>query len=497
MSIVQDLMAGRVGKYSPEQIMRGVQDGLIPAYLGIPAIDQLNKMKQQAQAMASGAQRQQPTIAQQVEAQAAQPQQQQMPPQMGQAPQGVASLPSNLPAQPMAGGGIVAFDDGGDVDVSSDEPPMDDGSDIVIPAPVAPTEGIMALAPQTAVKPAVKAAAKPAANDATSIGSEAYLRKLEEDRKNLIYEPPKDMSTEFAALLRPAKTAQQGMAEYKDLLGEDTGRIKSEERLTKMEERAKKAEEDAPWLALARAGFELASSGSVGKAGMVAMNDLAASQRRAEDLEERRFDLESRLAQAKRAEQVAAATYGINSAEHTLARNEAVKLDTLNYKTRRAEEDAKTRLSVGQAKLTAGVHLAQQATTAKRWDMWKQVMDARAAQAKAATDKGNAQLAINTYGTLLKTYATNLAGLRKVDTKLMKPDELAAHKAKISDIETRINEIAPLLVKAGAPKSQVDDLLIGTTPDSTPPAPAASGPALVANKDRTKADFSFASPQLP
>lgn len=116
MSIVQDLMAGRVGKYSPQQIMRGVQNGLIPAYLGIPAIDQLNKMKQQAQAMASGAGQQQPTIAQQVEAQAMQatPQMSSQQPQMPQP--GVAALPSNLPQQGMAGGGIVAFADGGEAD---------------------------------------------------------------------------------------------------------------------------------------------------------------------------------------------------------------------------------------------------------------------------------------------------------------------------------------------------------------------------------------------
>jgi hypothetical protein len=38
-----------------------------------------------------------------------------------EAPGALAALPSNLPAQEMAGGGIVAFADGGELDLDDDE----------------------------------------------------------------------------------------------------------------------------------------------------------------------------------------------------------------------------------------------------------------------------------------------------------------------------------------------------------------------------------------
>lgn len=80
------------------QLQQAIQSGSIPAYVGLPLLQ--DKMKMQKEASAMAGQQKQPTIADQVMAEAA------------QAEQGVPSLPSNLPAS-MAGGGIVAFADGG------------------------------------------------------------------------------------------------------------------------------------------------------------------------------------------------------------------------------------------------------------------------------------------------------------------------------------------------------------------------------------------------
>lgn len=90
-------------KYSIPQIQQGVQNGVIPPYIGIPLINEIVRQKQMAQ-MSQQAQQpaQQPPVAQQVLAQA-------------QQVQGIDNLPSNLPAQGYAPGGIVAFDDGGEV----------------------------------------------------------------------------------------------------------------------------------------------------------------------------------------------------------------------------------------------------------------------------------------------------------------------------------------------------------------------------------------------
>ena len=109
------------GARNPEQIqaiqkslIAGVQSGAIKPYVGIPLIQELtNKLAEAKAKMAqavTGAGMQQPQqggapIAQQVMAQAS---------QMDQS-QGVEALPSNLP-QSYAGGGIIAFEDGGKVE---------------------------------------------------------------------------------------------------------------------------------------------------------------------------------------------------------------------------------------------------------------------------------------------------------------------------------------------------------------------------------------------
>lgn len=82
-------------KLSIPQLQKSIQDGIIPAYVGVPLLQ--DKLKQQ-KAAAAPQQPAQPPIAQQVMAEASQ--------------HGIDSAPSNLPTE-MAGGGIVAFDDGG------------------------------------------------------------------------------------------------------------------------------------------------------------------------------------------------------------------------------------------------------------------------------------------------------------------------------------------------------------------------------------------------
>lgn len=92
---------------TPEQIksiqahlVKSVQTGAVPSYVGVPLLSDLNQRMARIQTAPAQAQAmvQQPPIAQQV---------------MGQAGQGVEALPSGLPVEGMAGGGIVAFAGGG------------------------------------------------------------------------------------------------------------------------------------------------------------------------------------------------------------------------------------------------------------------------------------------------------------------------------------------------------------------------------------------------
>jgi len=93
-------------KLSIPQLQKSIQDGIIPAYVGVPLLqDKMQKEK----AKAVPQQPTQPPIAQQVMAEAAQ--------------HGIDSAPSNLPTQEMAGGGIVAFagEDGSLVEDDEDD----------------------------------------------------------------------------------------------------------------------------------------------------------------------------------------------------------------------------------------------------------------------------------------------------------------------------------------------------------------------------------------
>lgn len=108
MSIVSRLI-NNPESYSIRMLQRGVQNGTIPAYIGIPLIQeklQDQEEMQRAQAAAMMGQSKPTPVAERVMAEAS---------QANQPPRGVEALRSNLPAQ-FAAGGIVAFADGGDVE---------------------------------------------------------------------------------------------------------------------------------------------------------------------------------------------------------------------------------------------------------------------------------------------------------------------------------------------------------------------------------------------
>jgi hypothetical protein len=95
--------------YSIDMLTEGVQDGTVPAYIGIPLIQEKTMALKQSQAMQSAMQQQgEPPIAQQVLADA-------------QQTTGLEGLPTNLPAEGYAPGGIIAFADGGEAEDDDDE----------------------------------------------------------------------------------------------------------------------------------------------------------------------------------------------------------------------------------------------------------------------------------------------------------------------------------------------------------------------------------------
>lgn len=89
--------------YSIDMLTAGVQNGTVPAYIGIPLIQQKTQELNKNKALMGGMEQGQPPIAQEVLDQA-------------QQVAGLDGLSTGLPAEGFAPGGIVAFADGGEAD---------------------------------------------------------------------------------------------------------------------------------------------------------------------------------------------------------------------------------------------------------------------------------------------------------------------------------------------------------------------------------------------
>ena len=96
------------GSYSIEMLTAGVENGTVPAYIGIPLIEQKTQELNKSRALMGGMEQGQPPIAQEVLDKA-------------QMATGLDELSSGLPAEGFAPGGIVAFADGGETEDEEDE----------------------------------------------------------------------------------------------------------------------------------------------------------------------------------------------------------------------------------------------------------------------------------------------------------------------------------------------------------------------------------------
>jgi hypothetical protein len=125
--------------------------------------------------------------------------------------------------------------------------------------------------------------------------------------------------------------------ELQDYVGPDESRKALNERIAKMDARAAKMEEQAPWLALAQAGFKAASQRPEYGKGQSALADIAEgaavgfksytdAQDKLATLEEKRFGLVADMSKADRAEKMAVAKYGADSKQAVEERNFKRKL---------------------------------------------------------------------------------------------------------------------------------------------------------------------------
>ena len=105
--IAQDIISDP-DSYSIDMLTAGVQNGTVPAYIGIPLIQQKTQELNKNKALMGGMEQGQPPIAQEVLDEA-------------QQVAGLDGLSTGLPAEGFAPGGIIAFADGGETDEEEDD----------------------------------------------------------------------------------------------------------------------------------------------------------------------------------------------------------------------------------------------------------------------------------------------------------------------------------------------------------------------------------------
>jgi hypothetical protein len=151
----------------------------------------------------------------------------------------------------------------------------------------------------------------------------------------------------FDTMMSKEKSLKELSDEYMGILGEDKGAKRLSERLAKMDEKSAKQEEQAPWLALAKAGFEMANTraeygkaaetpfASLARGAGAGIKDYAESKEALNKLEEKRFLLDNELSKQARVEQVAALNYGKDSKQHTEQINKTIQLAKMKDNTER------------------------------------------------------------------------------------------------------------------------------------------------------------------
>ena len=280
---------------------------------------------------------------------------------------GVGALPAGNIGQNYAGGGIVAFEEGGEVE--DDYGLKEFGEDVAVEA------GLMKL-----LGPAGMFLSPGEARASSKYSDEEFAEKLGYDEGGYVntygaspFDPmnpmllrtqsPEEAKKGFASILgedlltkelpserlarekleqenkeemqrlkaereqkeaaeqpkTPAKTMSDYRQEFMDMLGEDTTRGEMRERMSKLDEKAADREAKAPWLATMQAGLAMAAGSSpfalqnIAVGAAEGIRKYGDEQEAMQAIEEKRLALLDDMAKAERAEKVAAIEYGMQS----------------------------------------------------------------------------------------------------------------------------------------------------------------------------------------
>jgi hypothetical protein len=157
-------------------------------------------------------------------------------------------------------------------------------------------------------------------------------RQLAKDKENAIKNiyAPKGGA---AGARESAKSLADYAKEFRDVVGTDPMQAKLMERMERMDAASAKQAEQAPWMALAQAGFGMAAGRSpfalqnIAAGALEGVKSYGDARERMNALEDKRFSLVADMAKSQRAEQLAIASKGVDSRDAQLAREQQERLN--------------------------------------------------------------------------------------------------------------------------------------------------------------------------
>jgi hypothetical protein len=271
--------------------------------------------------------------------------------------------------------------------------------------------------------------------DTTSSISQSNAIRQPQGIEQLMFDPVKDRSGEFE--ISPNVDARDAMQRYKDLIGVNPFQAKAAEKLAAMEAANAKYSEQMPWMALAEAGLGMAAGQSpnalsnIAEGGMKGVTAYKAGQDKIRSVEDKIFDAQAKVAEAQRAEDIAAAKHGVDSEEAAKAAQRVEKAKLFEYKTELEATNAAGKFKASEFNLSQKFDydkLAQQdrAATARL------NMQLKAAEKRATTE--DQKLEIASLRSAVVSAQTNVVSARKSydeAKKLGDPADLAYAKADL------------------------------------------------------------------
>lgn len=173
-------------------------------------------------------------------------------------------------------------------------------------------------------------------------------------------------------------TLAERKKEYHEAAGENKGIGVLQNRLSEREAALAKEEDRAPWLALMQAGLATMAGTSpnamsnIGQGGIAGLQAYTHSMNKLEDVKDKSFEIQAKLEEAQRAEELAAAKYGLESVQADKKAKQTARLDREKlandmkiHEMTNATNLERERMQVGATKYTVDARNAAYGGTGK------------------------------------------------------------------------------------------------------------------------------------